>query len=258
MIHVHCPITQVSKVGENIYELGFRSIEIASAAAPGQFVNIKVNDFTYPLLRRPFSVYNIIGEEIKIVFNVIGTGSRILSSKQPGEMIDVIGPLGCSYTVDDNVETGLLVGGGLGVAPLPMLTNYFNKVKRNQLTFLGARSRHQVVTQYLKNICTATDDGTLGYRGTVVDLLRDHLSSHTYTKPKIFACGPNIMLQAVGRLAEERGVDCEVSLESAMACGIGICQGCPVIRRNGEQGYALICKDGPVFNTQTIEVPAHG
>ena len=255
MIQTRCTVTDCHSVNANIYVLSFRSAEIASLVLPGQFVNIKVNELHQPLLRRPFSVYRTQGDCVDIIFNVVGTGTSVLSMRRPGDTIDIIGPLGTSYRVDDRYETALLVAGGLGLAPLPLLTQWLQSTRKPVETFLGARTKDLLVTEYLQGVNVATDDGSAGFHGTVVDLLYRELNAKRYSSAKIFACGPNVMLKSLSRLALQFNIPCEVSLESAMACGMGICQGCPVERVGGEKKYALICTDGTVFDTRTIRMP---
>ena len=122
------------------------------------------------------------------------------------------------------------------------------------MTLLGARSQEYIIPTFLNHVSVATDDGSLGFRGTVVDLLRAELARGSYLKPKIFACGPSAMLRSLSNVAKEYRVPCEVSLESAMACGVGLCQGCPVEREGGEKKYTLVCKEGPVFDCNSIRV----
>jgi dihydroorotate dehydrogenase electron transfer subunit len=254
MMQFFARITGVRQAAPGIFVLTFTAPEIAERITPGQFVNIKVNDFNVPLLRRPFSVYTVTGNEVSIIFNVIGLGTSILSAKRPGDLLDIIGPLGRPYDLASEFTTAILVAGGLGVAPLPMITSALKDTAKDVVTFLGARSADQLVTTHLTNIRSATDDGSEGYHGTVVDLLRVELNAQSFHSPKIFACGPHPMLRALAALAEERGIVCEISLESSMACGIGICQGCPVEIVGGERKYALICKEGTVFDTRTVVI----
>lgn len=254
MIQTLSPVTSVQSVASNILIISLRAPEIASTVRPGQFINIRVSDCTTPLLRRPFSVYRTRGDELEIIFNVVGVGTRILAEKQPGDRLDVLGPLGRSYTIDDSFQTALLVAGGIGVAPLPMITTALRDTRASVVTFLGARTRDQLMPTHLVNLSVSTDDGTAGFRGTVVELLRSELSRRHLPAPKIFACGPNAMLQNLIAVANEFNVPCEASLESAMACGVGICQGCPVELLDGEKKFALVCADGPVFDTRTIRI----
>lgn len=246
-------------MGNNIFVLRFHSPQFADQILPGQFIHIKVSAGYVPLLRRPFSVYRVEEDFIEIIFNAVGRGTTILSKKKTGDYIDVLGPLGTSYGVYDEFNTALLVAGGLGVAPLPMITSSLVESQKLIITFIGARTWDQLVTDHLREILIATDDGSKGFRGTVVDLLAMELRCRTFARPKIFACGPNIMLKNLALLAASHGIPCEVSLECTMACGFGICQGCPVERvRNGQASsgdqrkYSLVCKEGPVFDTQEV------
>ena len=255
MILSLCRVIHTRAVGENIFLLRFSSPALSSGIKPGQFLNIRVSEGTDPLLRRPFSVYRVDGDDLEIIFSVIGRGTNALSQKRENDILDILGPLGTPYTVaSDSYVQALLVAGGLGVAPLPILTRALQRAQKKIATFVGARSRSALVTDHLENVQVATDDGSQGFRGTVVDLLRSDLSRGTYTRPKIFACGPTAMLRAVADAAREFDVPCEVSLEGAMACGFGICQGCPVELTDGPQRYALMCKDGPVFDTRRIKI----
>jgi dihydroorotate dehydrogenase electron transfer subunit len=206
-----------------------------------------------PFLRRPFSVYRTDGEEVEIIFNIVGKGTTILRDKRQGDWLDVVGPLGAPYGLDSpDYETGILVGGGLGVAPLPIATAALQKAGKRIETFLGARSANALVENHLVNVHISTDDGSRGYHGNVVDLVRRAAAAGSYRKPKVFGCGPNAMLRALAAWANQQDVPCEVSLEGPMGCGFGICQGCPVELAGGGNKYALMCRDGPVFDARTI------
>ena len=248
-------VSGVREAGENIFVIRFLAPELAASIKAGQFINIKVADGFEPLLRRPFSVYRASDGHVEVIFNVVGRGTSILSRKAAGDFIDVLGPLGMPYSLDDpSFTTGILVGGGLGVAPLPIATAGLKAAGKRVMTFLGGRSAGQVVREHLIDPLIATDDGSLGFRGTVVDLLGAELPKRKVAAPKIFACGPTPMLRAVAAFARAGGIPCEVSLEGPMACGIGICQGCPVELTGTEVKYALMCKDGPVFDIETIRI----
>lgn len=250
-----CPVEEVRTAGEGIYVLSFTSAAMSRTIRPGQFLNLRIEEGCEPLLRRPFSAYRLEGTSIEIVFQVVGRGTAALRRKMPGEMLDVLGPLGKPFTTSDpGYDTGVLIGGGLGVAPLPLLTSALKERGKPFVTFLGARSAAGLVTDHLENLNTATDDGSKGFHGSVVGLAAEFLHRHPVARPKIFACGPMPMLRAVASFARASDIPCEVSLEGPMGCGIGICQGCPVELAGPEKMYALMCKDGPAFDIRTIKI----
>jgi dihydroorotate dehydrogenase electron transfer subunit len=255
MILTECSVQTVEKVADNIFVLTFRSPEISPLIRAGQFVNIKVDARNEPLLRRPFSVYRTEGDKVQIIFNVVGKGSRVLHRKQAGDLLDVLGPLGVPFSLaGDDFDTAILVGGGLGVAPLPLATDALTRYSKKILTFIGAKTAAQLVETHLANVHVATDDGTRGFHGTVVDLIRAERGTFSGRQVKLFVCGPTNMLRAVAEFALQHDLSCEVSLEGPMACGFGICQGCPVELRESDKKYALMCKDGPTFDVRKIKI----
>ena len=253
MIQEHCRIQSVKEIAPNIFELSFMSQAISAQVLPGQFVNIRVEDSLLPLLRRPFSLFSVDVPIVSIIFNAIGIGTKLLSQKKPGDTLDIIGPLGKGvFPLDDGgFATALLVAGGLGVATFPFLTSRLSQTK-NILTFIGARTASNVIRTGLKNIQIATDDGSEGFHGTVVDLFKAFINEQSVDTPRIYSCGPMPMMRAVAQFAKEKNIPCYVALECEMACGIGLCQGCPVESTMGEKKYNLVCKDGPVFETRNV------
>lgn len=247
-------ITEIEFLTSTITKIKFEAPAIAKTAKQGQFVNIKVEDSTVPLLRRPFSVYNTNGSEIEIVFGVMGMGTKKLNNKKIGDLIDVIGPLGNPFNIHDVEDISILIGGGLGAAPLPLL--YKNLVEQNKkvLVFIGARTKEYLLKKYLHDPIIATDDGSEGYKGDVVSLLNGYILKNPQKNYKIYACGPTPMLIAIVNLAKKFNIKCEISLETMMACGIGICQGCAVKVKNEKEKYALSCINGPVFSASDIEL----
>ncbi len=248
-----CPVEGVRTAGDGIHVLRFTSGAISRSIRAGQFVNLRVEQSCDPLLRRPFSAYHIENSSVEIVFQVVGRGTAAMRQKKAGDLLDVLGPLGTPFnTAEPGYDTAVLIGGGLGVAPLPLLTSALRAAGKTVVTFLGARSAGHIVTDYLDAPRIATDDGSAGFRGTVVDLASRYFSENPVARPRIFACGPTPMLKAVAAFARGGGIPCEVSLEGPMGCGIGICQGCPVELSTPGRKYALMCKDGPVFDVRTI------
>lgn len=252
MIIADVRIADVKIVAEGTRVLTFVSPDIARSTLPGQFVNLRVHAGTDPLLRRPFSVSRVANDHVEILFNVVGAGTDILARKKPGDSLNVLGPLGTPYGILGDFNIGILIAGGLGVAPMPILTDRLKSSGKTVETFLGARSALHLAPDHLHNVHVATDDGSKGFHGTVVRLAEEYLKEHPAKKAKIFACGPTRMLSAVTSFAGSAGIECEISLEGEMACGIGICQGCPVERVGGQRKYALVCTEGPTFHCEDV------
>jgi dihydroorotate dehydrogenase electron transfer subunit len=255
MVQQLCPVQSCKKIATDTFLLRFNSPDIVASAQPGQFVNILTAEIGKgPLLRRPFSISRVEDNIIELIFHVVGIGTNLLSQNQPGDWIDVIGPLGQPFHRDADYGTALLVAGGIGVAPLPFLTNDLLKYGKRIETFVGYRNAGQVFTKHLQNVRIATDDGSDGFHGNVVQLLELFLNQNNFQKAKIFACGPTVMLKALTELAKRKSICCELSLEGQMACGIGICQGCAVERTEDTAKYALVCKDGPAFLSTEVNL----
>jgi len=255
MVQKKYSIQSCNEVAANTFLIRFNSPEIAASARPGQFVNILAAEIGEgPFLRRPFSISRVEGDIIELVFHVVGIGTNLLSRKKHGDWIDVIGPLGKPFNGNAAYDTALLVAGGIGVAPFPFLTNDLLKTGKRVKTFVGYRNAGQVFTQHLQNVRIATDDGSNGFHGNVVQLLESSFTQNDFGKAKIFACGPTIMLKALAELAKRRDLCCEMLLEGQMACGFGICQGCAVERAQGDVKYSLVCKDGPAFLSTEINL----
>jgi dihydroorotate dehydrogenase electron transfer subunit len=251
----HDRILECRLVANQTYLLAFDFGETAASILPGQFVDIRITPQTGDLLlRRPFSISRVEGHRTEILFQVVGKGTSLLAQKKTGELLDVLGPLGQSFHTDGDFDIALLVGGGLGIAPMPILAKTLQDVGKQVETFAGFRSASYIVQDHVPNFHCATDDGSAEYHGTVVDLLRQYLASHPAKRYKFFACGPTKMLAALIALAKEKSLCCEVSLEGQMACGVGLCQGCPVERIDGSPKYALVCKEGPVFDATEIRI----
>ncbi|MBK7629938.1 MAG: dihydroorotate dehydrogenase electron transfer subunit [Ignavibacteriales bacterium] len=253
MFIVNSPIVETKQVHENIFIQKIHSPEVAQSAKPGQFLNIRVSENTFPLLRRPFSVCDVEGENIYLMFNILGEGTKMLARKNNGETIDILGPLGNGFNLDGKYETAIIIAGGLGAAPFPFVTRAI-KNKKNILTFVGGRTEQDVVTYGLENYVLSSDDGSVGFKGNVVQSLEQDLERINISKSKVFACGPNAMLRALKDFCIKNDLDCEVSTECAMACGFGICQGCPIESTQQSDKYLLVCKDGPVFNVKDIVI----
>ena len=234
--------------------------KIAKEVGPGQFVNVKISQDSDPLLRRPFSIHKIKGPSIKILYEVAGRATRILSEKKAGEYLDIIGPLGKGFSVLGS-RFSVLVAGGMGVAPLIFLTEKLKEIqnpksKIQNLILIGGKSKDDILCEkeFKELGCEvkiATDDGSKGFQGKVTELLEQILHARQYALHSIaiYACGPRPMLKAITRIAKKYKIPAQISLEEHMACGFGACFGCTVKTING---YRRVCKEGPVFKADEI------
>jgi dihydroorotate dehydrogenase electron transfer subunit len=223
---------------------------------PGQFVQLRLSERSDPLLPRPYGIVDFRRDAeaayFELYYGVVGAGTRLLSRFRPGDAIPCIGPLGRGYSVDPDREA-ILVAGGRGVAPLLMLYAA-ERPRRARLPFVYG-FRTAALAFGVERIdeadrLIATDDGTLGRRGTALDLLAS-LPDERLAASTLYACGPEILLEKTARFALERGIPCQVSLEAPFACGVGICRGCAVPAA-GHDGYLMCCSDGPVFGAGEI------
>jgi dihydroorotate dehydrogenase electron transfer subunit len=244
-------ILDVAQLAPTIYKMTLQSEYLSQNALPGQFVNIKCSEGINALLRRPISICNVDrrGMSYDIVFQIKGTGTELLSKKQRNETVDVLGPLGNSFNMDEKYKRIAVVGGGIGVFPLLFLLKESKAVEKH--AYLGFRNADFVVLE--DNFCRAstdlnisTDDGSKGYKGLVTDLLEKDIQSSAFDI--IYACGPMPMIRQVMSLSEKYSIPCQVSMEQRMGCGIGACLVCACKTKQGDDWrYSHVCKDGPVF-----------
>lgn len=246
-----CTVDKITQIGKITFLIKVHSPEIASAIKPGQFCNIKVSETNYPLLRRPFSICDVENESICFMFDLVGEGTKILSEKNKGDKLDILGPLGRGFTFENKFENIVLVAGGIGLAPFPFLIK--KMIEKNIVVYFGARNKEHLINYNLHNLQTATDDGSFGFHGNVIQLLEKDKKSFDKKTTMFYACGPTPMLAAFQKFCIENDFMGEISTESAMACGFGICQGCP-IETTADGYYKLICKDGPVFDLRDVKL----
>ena len=248
------------KVGRDYCKMAICAPRIAREAHPGQFVHLRCSDGIEPLLRRPFSFHRLNGGSFEILYKVIGQGTNLLAKKRKGDKIDILGPLGNGFDIQrtnepTNQRTTILVAGGMGVAPLVALAEKLAR-RTKPTVLIGAKTKKEILCakEFKKlgaKVQLATDDGSLGYKGIVTDLLKKILlSTIDYKLSTIYACGPKPMLKEVVRIGQRLRISTYGSLEQNMACGLGACLGCAVETKTG---YKRVCKDGPVFNLQEIQ-----
>jgi dihydroorotate dehydrogenase electron transfer subunit len=269
--------------------LGILTPGFPQAFAPGQFVMVRPSLAVDPFLPRAFSIYRIEPSAdrrapvVEILYKVLGKGTQCLSRQEPGQEIELLGPLGNSFTVHRDADVAVLVAGGIGVPPIAALARHIRNPQsaiRSCVVFLGGKTSEDILC--VKDFQGAgatvhitTEDGSCGTRGLITDLLAPFLGSvgdranwrlgnqegssrrvaESPSRLCIFTCGPPGMLAAVARLAENFGVACQTSVEANMACGFGACMGCAIEARSNGSGptYKLVCKDGPVFDSRVID-----
>ena len=246
------------EVSPGLFSLSLSGDERLLRGRPGQFVMMRGDWGADPLLSRPFSVYryhasNDAEGAVQLLIKRVGKGTDLLSRMGPGEELSIQGPLGNGFPEIDYSGRLFLAGGGIGIAPLMAVAESLagDRLKRARLIF-GGKTASDVsgidddITDVGVETVFVTEDGSRGRGGTVTGVLTGELESDDL----VFACGPRGMLKATAILARERGCRAYVSHEERMACGIGLCLGCAVPKASG--GYALTCKDGPVFDAQSI------
>jgi dihydroorotate dehydrogenase electron transfer subunit len=262
-IQEKCRILDHQKVGPRFYKLTLLSKYIATHAEPGQFVEVRCAAGYDPLLRRPLSFHKINPqhETFELFYEVIGKGTELLTKQTVGSELDVLGPLGSGFKIDPAKKVHILIGGGMGVAPLRALAEAIKgpgagvqgPEKKTVYSLIGAKTKEYVqceseIKTAADQVVVSTDDGSYGEKGLVSDLLLElfanSLPPTNYSLTTIYACGPKAMLKAVAEIAWQKQIDCQLSMEERMACGIGACKGCAVMTRSG---YKMACKDGPVF-----------
>lgn len=238
-----------SEVMPGVSLIWLESPQIASMAKPGQFIMLQCGEDN--LLRRPLSIHNIDDNRsiFAVLFSIVGKGTKWLSQRQSGENIYILGPLGNGYSINPASRNLLLVGGGIGIAPLPFLALIAMERNCSVTMLLGASTATQLCPDRLlpstMNCITATDDGSKGEKGFITHLL----SSYADRADQIFACGPSPMYRTMAKIPELKDKPIQVSLEVRMGCGFGLCYGCTVKTKTGSK---QICKDGPVFELNEI------
>jgi dihydroorotate dehydrogenase electron transfer subunit len=240
------------RVAQGVGLLVLRSPRIAAGVEPGQFVHLRVATGADFLLRRPFSVHRVAGDAIEILYQVLGRGTRELSLRNSGEVMDAIGPLGSGWRMPADAAHALLVAGGLGAAPLGMLAERLAQRGIAVSVAQGAPSAERLVARDLfesvaRRVEVATDDGSAGERGFIT-VVSERLIEHD--RPDVvYVCGPEVMARAVAEQAARASVACQVSLERLMACGVGACLSCVVTTSTGRK---RACVDGPVFDAEEV------
>jgi dihydroorotate dehydrogenase electron transfer subunit len=252
-------IVRQEHLAPEIIRLTLKAPRIAASARPGQFVMVRTSPCYDPLLRRPLSIHQTIGNDrVQLLYKVVGKGTRLLGAMTPGQQVAMTGPLGQGFDLAGR-KAICLVGGGMGIAPLYSLAREILRANNPPkcIVLLGARTAEELgslprdfMDIGAAQIHLATDDGSLGHHGFVVDLLEQHLDPDQ--RWSVYTCGPHPMMRSVAGQCRKQGWECQVSLETMMACGVSACLGCAVPRAGLTGDYLHVCKDGPVFKAEEV------
>jgi dihydroorotate dehydrogenase electron transfer subunit len=257
MKQLKAPIVNATESINGAHLFRLEAPEIASSARPGQFVMVRCGDDT--ILPRPFSIHSAADNQISLLIGVVGKGTEWLSHKKKGDTLDIFGPLGNGYTLEEKSNNILLIAGGLGIAPLRFLAETAAGAGKQVTILQGARTGDALVPvttpQTLFNqgvppatiqCVNATEDGSEGFKGLATQLIPHYLEKID----QIFACGPMSMYKTMAQMSVLKGRPVQVSLEIMMGCGTGVCYGCTIKTQKGE--LKQVCKDGPVFDMAEV------
>ena len=246
-------ILEQEEISPGIFSLWIETEEIAGEAKAGQFLSLYSGDESR-LLPRPISICEIDRERkaLRLVYRVAGKGTREFSGKKPGETLDVVGPLGNGFPLLR--KKAFLIGGGIGIPPMLELARELSCEKQ---IILGYRDGDLFLREELEafgSVFCATEDGSRGTRGNVLDAIREN----SLSAEVIYACGPTPMLRAIKEFAGERGMECYLSLEERMACGVGACLACVCksmdVDAHTHVKNKRVCAEGPVFRAEEVDL----
>lgn len=260
-------IVKNERVAPEHYLMQFVSPEMTEEAKPGQFVHIRIGSGWDPLLRRPISLHRWDRKTgvVTLLYRVVGRGTRLLAAMKPGEQLDVMGPLGRGFDLTVAGSHPVVVGGGIGVAPLLALVEELSAQGAQVTILIGARTRElalgvETFQATGSEVEVVTEDGSLGHAGLVTERLRQLVAEKTVSS--IYTCGPVPMLKEVQRLSMTHRIPLQVAVEEHMGCGVGACLTCvcKVKRANTPEDhapdrgwdYALVCTEGPVFRGEEV------
>ncbi len=255
-----CKILAHNVIQGSYWRLRLNAPAICAEAQPGQFVHVSIPGLEGHILRRPFSICDVNGDELTLVYKSVGTGTRGLNNVSVGSELDILGPLGHGFTPLPVDRTAYLGGGGYGCAAMLFVAHRaVAEGKPAPVILLGARTKDDIllVDEFTKLGCEVqitTDDGSMGTKGRITVVVEPLLNNHP--DAWLATCGPKPMMAAISRLAEMfPQATCEVSLDEIMCCGVGACFGCVIkCKADTPSGWAYkrSCKEGPVFNAKDV------
>jgi dihydroorotate dehydrogenase electron transfer subunit len=251
------PVLRNQQLQGDYYQLDMNAPAIVGSTQPGQFIHVQLPAMPDHILRRPFSIFDVDAEDgrLSIVYKIVGKGTERIAELKEGSSLDILGPLGRGFSPLPEDGPSHIVAGGYGCAATFLLAK---RAQRRPTVLLGGRTAGDILLQdaYAALGCpvmVASDDGSVGHKGVVTELLKELLK--TETTSAIAACGPTPMLKAVSDIAEQEQLNAEISLDSVMCCGMGACFAC-VVKRKADTpekwAYARACSDGPVFKAKDV------
>lgn len=237
-------VTKIENVAKNSYYIEFVTSE-EFESQPGQYISVLCDNLT---LRRPFSITYHNERNIGILFKEKGKGTHFIKNLKVRSSADFIGPLGNGFNIQN--KKSLLVGAGIGIAPVFYLQNKLNEIGIENLTIAGFMSIDEIPTGIKANKYI-TNDGSMGQKGSILDYLEDYIK--VFNPEIIYSCGPHVVLKAVSEVAKKYSIESQIAMEKVMACGIGVCRGCVIkVYKDGQVVNATVCKDGPVFRGDEV------
>lgn len=286
MIQMNSNIVINEQISQDCWRIVLEAPPIASKVEPGQFINVKIGVANGPLFRRPFSVFRRVKLRggtlgIELIYKVVGRGTHLMTELRKGDVLDVIGPLGRGFEWRRDKRAHVLLGGGIGSSTLFMLGGEISKGTKEygiQLhILLGAETQKTLILEkefsaLNGEVLVSTDDGTYGYHGLITEMLKSYINDGKIPSDcAIYACGPESMFKALVPICRQHGIPAQISIERHMMCGIGACLTCvckvdkkSVLKHRDlksfhiqfvpdrDFGYALVCKDGPVFDMDEV------
>lgn len=266
MINAEAEVIRNVYYGANSYRMSL-TVPYKGKISAGQFAHILVDDTTYPLLRRPFSFYDVIKNGNKtivdILYTVVGKGTAVLADKKRGSRVGFLGPLGIGFSINKRAKVAIFVAGGVGIVPFYIFAKQYKVVAprtklmllfgaRTKEAFIGIKDFHKLGIE----VHSATDDGSAGMKGFVTSLFENYISELDTKNIQCYGCGPEPMLEKLVHIVKKCNVPCELSLETRMGCALGACRACvtKVATDNGDWRYSRVCCEGPTYDVHDLIV----
>ena len=263
MLETHGVVARNERLGADAFLMELDCPDVAALSLPGQFVMVRCAEGLDPLTGRPFSIADVVGGRIHLGYVVIGKGTRLMAEMEEGTRVSVVGPLGRPFRYGVGATRHVMVAGGIGSAPFPLLARALAEEQpaAERTVLLGGRTKdhlyfHDRFEELGCDVRAATDDGSAGHHGLVTDLMAPFVGAEGV---KLYGCGPTPMFLSMEAMLKSAATPCEISVEPIMACGFGACYGCVVPFRTGDGfRYVKSCEEGPTFEIRDLVVAEMG